>query len=589
MPLQSPRPLAARWLAPLALALTACAAQGPQLRLETSSAPASGVSSVLAPALVPAPTPGAATPALALGNDGKRLVGAPLDAVLRWHDVGNAIDAALLAPPIVIASEGKRLAARAAPTGGGFWTIAAPEGQLWSASDDGAATAVGLRLPRRGESRVIVYDRKGASLLQITSQERLGTPALLRGRLYLPWSQDSLSVIDVEARRELTRVRLPGRADHALSSAAGELVLVGGLRYFPLRGGPVTAVSLPARPLPGTPATALPYDVEPLLAPALASTPRLIADPQRVMQRTGHYLYVHDRISLGLNLDGARLDWLHVAPQRVLAAAALASGFVLCDAAGTLFVLGDDGSVLDRIQLSPGRLQSCAIRPGLLRSPEASPRSAGPLIDQLAAALRLTDPELVELQRFLLNELAARPEPEATRLLLDIAGNAMTQLTLQSDAADLLALRRNGVEYMLKALGQDTTGGAQPPVRALADALAGLDVREATPLLVKHLNDPTHSSETIAHVMKALEKLAGPADYEPVRVFFLLHRATADDPEWVEASVAAARTLLRIGGEPGKSVVQLAADDPLTVAAIRGELTKLLASATTAQRPAAAP
>src|SRR5688572_31369393 len=97
MSLQSPRTLAARWLTPLALALalTACAAQGPQLRLETSSAPASGVSSVLPPALVPVTTPAAASPALALGNDGKRLVGAPLDAVLRWHDVGSAIGAAL--------------------------------------------------------------------------------------------------------------------------------------------------------------------------------------------------------------------------------------------------------------------------------------------------------------------------------------------------------------------------------------------------------------------------------------------------------------------------------------------------------------
>lgn len=577
----SPRPsrsLAARWLAPLACALTACGAQGPQLRLQSASPPPSGVSSVLGAAFAPPMTPAAAAPALALGNDGTRLVGAPLDAVLRWHDVGRDITAAFLAPPIVVASEGKQLGARAAPTGGGFWSIPAPQGQLSSASDDGAATAVGLRLPARGESRVIVYDRKGVTLLQITSQERLGTPALLQGKLYLPWAQDALSVIDVKARSELTRIRLPARADHALSSARGELVLVGGLQFFPLRPGPVTAVALPARPLPGSPGSVLPYDVEPLLAPAVVGAPRLIADHARVLQRSGHYLYVHDRVSLGLNLDGARLDWLHVAPQRVLGAAALASGFVLCDAAGTLYVLSDDGSLLDRIQLSPGKLQSCALRPGLVRTPGAPPRSPGPLIDQLGTALRLTDPALVELQRFLLNELAARPEPEATRLLLEIASASTTQLTLQSNAADLLALRKNGVEYMLKALGADPGSGVQPPVRALADALAGLNVREATPLLVADLNDPTHSSETIAHVTKALEKLAGPGDYEPLRVFFMLHRATADDQYWVEASVAAARTLLRIGGESGKAVVQLAVDDPLTVAAVRGELSRLLAS-----------
>lgn len=559
----------------LALALTACAAQAPQLRLETASPPPGGVSSVLPATLAPVAAASAGAPALALGNDGARLVGAPLDAVLRWHDVGRDIETALLAPPIVVVSDGKQLGARAAPTGGGFWSIATPEGQLTSASDDGNWTAVGLRVPGRGESRVLVYDRKGVALLQITSQERLGTPALIAGKLYLPWARDALSVIDVAARHELARIRLPARAEHALSSARGEPMLAGGLQYFLLRAGPILPLALPTRPLPGMPSTALPYDIEPLLAPAAPSAPRLFADPARMLQRTGHYLYVHDRVSLGLNLDGARLDWLHVAPQRVLGAAALESGFLLCDAAGTLFVLGDDGSLLDRIQLSPGKLQSCALRPGLLRPPEAPARSPGPLLGQLGAALRLMDPALIELQRFLLNEIAARPEPEATRLLLDIASASSTELTLQSDAADLLALRRNGVQHMLKALSGDARG-ALPPVRALADALAALDVREATPLLVAQLNDPTHSSETIAHVAKALEKLAGPEDYDPLRVFFMLHRATADDLYGVEASVSAARTLLRIGGEAGKAVVQLAADDPLTVAAVRSELRPLL-------------
>jgi hypothetical protein len=563
----------------LMLATSACSVPGTPIRLDSAATAAT----VISPALVPVARSSAAAPALALGNDGERLVGAPLDAVLRWHDPAPGADAALAAP-IVIASEGERLSARAAPTGGGFWSIPEPEGRVTSAADDGTWTAVGFRLPERGENRVIVYDREGTPVVRLESKERLGTPALIQGRLYLPWGQATLSVIDLKSRSELGRVQLPSRIDHAFATPRDALFLVSGQSFIPFTAGPIRGFGLPARPMPSAPAELVPFGFAPLLAsPGAQSTatrlpPRLVADPARVSDRAGHYLYVDDRISLGLNLASARLDWLHVAPQRVLGAAALESGFLLCDAAGTLFVLSDDGRVSDRIQLSPGKLQSCAVRPGRLRTPDSLPAAGTPLIAQLRAALVINDPALVDLQRFLLTELAARSEPEATQLLLEIAGSPTTQLTLQRDAGDLLGLRRNGVEYMLEALGKDVSTGSPPPVRALADALAALNESRATPLLVQQLNNPAHSSETIAHVMGALEKLAGPGDYEPLRVFFVLHRAMADDPHWTQAVISAARTLVRIGGEPGRSVVRLAADDPLTTADVRTPLVEMLSA-----------
>jgi hypothetical protein len=557
--------------------LAACAAPGRELRLEQAAAPAR----LIAPGLVPVLEADSATPALALGDDGKRLVGAPLDAVLRWNDPVPASAGAVLAGAIVVAGEGQLLSARAASTGAGFWSIPAPEGILTSAADDGTWTAVGLRVPARGESRVIVYDRRGAPALTIATKERLGAPALTRGRLYLPWGSDALSVIDVASGKELGRIQLPARAERAFAEPRSGVYLLSGQRFVPVSAGPPELIALPARPLPGMPAELLPFSLDPLRgAPgASARSPALIvADPARVRERARHYLYVHERIGLGLSLASAQLEWLYLGPRRVLAAAALERGFLLCDEAGTLVVLGDDGAIDDRIQLSSLPLSGCAVRPGHLRAPGAPPVAPAPLLEQLGGALRVADPALVEVQRFLLKELAGRNEAEATKLLLEIASSATAALTLQRDAGDLLALRRNGVEYMLKALAEDASGGSAPPVRALADALAAMNESRATPLLVEHLNDPSHSSETIAHVTSALEKLAGPDAYEPLRVFFVLHRATADDPDWVQAVVAAARTLLRIGGEPARGLVQLAADDPLTVGEVRGGLARLLAT-----------
>ena len=75
----------------------------------------------------------------------------------------------------------------------------------------------------------------------------------------------------------------------------------------------------------------------------------------------------------------------------------------------------------------------------------------------------------------------------------------------------------------------------------------------------------------------ALGKLATPAEYEELRTFFALYRATADEPSLVSAVVAVAGALLRIGGAPGKALVERAAQDPLTQSDVKRGLTALLA------------
>jgi hypothetical protein len=74
-----------------------------------------------------------------------------------------------------------------------------------------------------------------------------------------------------------------------------------------------------------------------------------------------------------------------------------------------------------------------------------------------------------------------------------------------------------------------------------------------------------------------------------LRTFFALYRATADEPDLIASVIAIARTLVRIGGDEGKSIVERAARDPLTQPEIARELGTLTEAATpnaTASRPA---
>jgi outer membrane protein assembly factor BamB len=145
---------------------------------------------------------------------------------------------------------------------------------------------------------------------------------------------------------------------------------------------------------------------------------------------------------------------------------------------------------------------------------------------------------------------------------------------------------------MLSALSRhyDFVSGAllPPPVGPLADALAQSGEVRAAPLLAKHLNDPANSAEDVAHAARALVQLATPAEYEDLRTFFALYRATADDESLVAAVVACAEAVLRVGGEAGREVVERAAQDPLTQSDVRRALPEVLAKSAAGAVPAVA-
>jgi outer membrane protein assembly factor BamB len=103
-----------------------------------------------------------------------------------------------------------------------------------------------------------------------------------------------------------------------------------------------------------------------------------------------------------------------------------------------------------------------------------------------------------------------------------------------------------------------------PPVGPLADALAAMNERRAAPLLAEHLNDPNDTPNDLVRTARALIKLAGTAEYDALKTFFVLYRAAANDPETTAAVISVAQALIEVGGELGRSVVANAAKDPLT-------------------------
>jgi hypothetical protein len=237
------------------------------------------------------------------------------------------------------------------------------------------------------------------------------------------------------------------------------------------------------------------------------------------------------------------------------------------------------------------RVTACAVDvSGIGIDSSAAPPS---LAEQIGSALSELTPDMAVAQKLLVDELTKLDDPRVTKILIDLTSSTKIPPDLRAAARKLIATRRSGKEYMLAALERHYDYVSDvllpPPLGPLADALAAMNEVSATPLLAKHLNDPANEMSDVERAAVALGKLATPAEYEELRTFFALYRATADEPSLVNAVVSIAGALLRIGGPQGKLVVERAAQDPLTQADVKRGLNALLQPEGPENRSPAAP
>jgi outer membrane protein assembly factor BamB len=280
---------------------------------------------------------------------------------------------------------------------------------------------------------------------------------------------------------------------------------------------------------------------------------------------------------MGLDAKDGALRWVRSFRDDVIAGSAAEAGFALCDTSGAVHVVAaSNGGDAGGVSLGQ-KLRSCVVQSGALRVGVGA--DPGSLVKQIGNALDVRDQELATAQHFLLIELGPMQDPTVTKILIDLASDARISPLLLEDAAKLLATRRNGAEYMIEALGRHYDFLSDvlrpPPIGPMADALAAMHEKRAAPQLAKHLNDPANAPDDIRRCARALVELAGPAEAEDLKTFFALYRATADEPALVEAVLAAAEALLRIGGDSAREVVTAAIADPLTQPEIKRGLENL--------------
>jgi outer membrane protein assembly factor BamB len=532
------------------------------------------------------PQPLVANARLVVGVNDAGLVAATLDGKSHWTRPARLSSAPIIAGDLVIFSEGDQIVALEALTGTQAWSISNRGLGLRGAASDGKSSA--LVLADAHKSLFLGVSAGGAALGSAQSQSLLGTPAARGGIVFIPWDNQYVSALDIESGDEVGRLLTRVQVSRALN--------YGGHLYFGQQAllrfddkvrfaskNQANHVGLPKVELPGKPIW-LDGGLSDLSSQVNARTKiRIFAVPTErsageLTLGAGTFMASYFRVAFGLDAQSGALRWVRALPSDIVGGAAASSGFVLCDASGKVWLLASTGSDAGSLALG-SKVSVCTADAGAEPIPAAPDRGA--LAVQIAEALDALEPDMAEAERYLIAELGKQADPRVTKTLIDLSISPRIPPELRSETRRLLALRKNGTEYMLSALARhyDFVSGVllPPPLGPLADALAASGETRAAPLLAKHLNDPANSAADVEHAARALVKLATPAEYEDLRTFFALYRATADDEALVAAVLACAEAVLRVGGEAGHAVVERAAQDPLTQSDVRRALPGVLA------------
>ncbi len=527
-----------------------------------------------------------------VGVSDTSLIGTPIVGGSKWTYAAVADTVPSLAGELVIFTARGKLIALDVKDGKERWKLDADGLWLKGAGDDGTTSIASLGSTDGKRSVLLAISRSGSVQTRLETKIALGRPVARGGIAFVPWAGQYVSAIDMKTGEEEGRLLTRELTSHGIN-AAGELFFGEKamlhfdeqVRFASTHQGDRT--TLPARVLPGQPKWLGAGATLPVMDPGATQKIRLYATPawdgKNTVFSSNQFAATYFRTVLGFDAKTGELRWADALDNPVIGGGAAAAGFALCTTSGKVALIDASGAVSQQIDLG-ATLRGCAVEASTFQVPRGTELSLAAQIDR---ALGELDPEMAAAQVFLVNELGRLQDPIVTKTLIQLSTSSRIGPDIRTRARELLAQRRAGAEFMLKALERsyDFLAGdlLPPPVGPLADALAAMNESRAAPLLARHLNDPSTSAADVQRAAQALAVLATASELPSLKTFFALYRATADEPELISAVISVARAMVRVGGEDARSIVDRAARDPLTQPEVTRELQTLSAPSASAQ------
>ena len=461
------------------------------------------------------------------------------------------------------------------------------------------STSLSFRPSERGSTVTALSARDGSLAWQREVPYVLSRPHAQGERVLLLSDHADVWALGVDSGKSAGCARLGAEAlDWLEPSANGGAVLLGARDARQLQPGQelradAPRLQLPLAGLPGQPALRpSSYHSVPAARSAhgrVGVSAALTTSATGPALSGGHYYFTFYRQLFAYRGDG-QLAWARLFAADAVRVQPVGDAVLVLTEAGELsWLRAADGVALGRRSL-PARISSADV--GVTQLPEADAQASTAAAPGLRAALREialdTDARLLPGRRLAATALAALPDPEATRDLLDVYVHPAAPVELKRHVASVLAERRTGSELLVTALDADydfLAGTPSPPLAAIVPGLVKNNEARAVPRLIDRLFDPDTQLSELGLLVDAITELGGAAAQKPLSQFLAMYHADSSLADEPTALLHAARVLWTAASANDVKLVQAVAQDPATLDALRAGLVPLMATA----EPVAAP
>jgi hypothetical protein len=510
----------------------------------------------------------------------------PLDAQTRPEILGD----------VVLTSERHQLVALDLRSGQPRWVQRLFDLAYVGAARDGdtiyyVATVGALGGARRVGHIVAIDARTGTERWRHEVYGVFGQPAAVGGLVMVPWERQNLAILDQETGTELARLRSTDDVwAWVFQDPTG--VYYGHRSIYRMthrsvtgRRNEATHLRVPIPQLPVLHEGEAPREVELwddgfLPKPGTRSArgrirvyfapgPSRNLDDIAILGDT--YYFVFYRYVFGYDLEG-RLRWARILEQDVIGAQPTEHGLFVVGEQGSMRVL-DRRSGLDRwtggttMQLASVALDVAGFAEG------SDPTGSAPeLRERLNAIAVDPDNRLVPARAYAILQLAALPDPEITRDLLDLYQQQSMPSALRTAIAGALRSRRTGSEHLIEALRRRydfIENTAAPPLEVIVPALLEMRASSAVPGLIQQLNDHETPTAVLDAVVRAVIELGDASIVPALRHFLVLYHADSSFAENPAALASAAEGIFRLGGPEGRALLTALAEESATLEPLR--------------------
>jgi hypothetical protein len=573
---------------PLTLWLTACGAT----QLAPKFAPPATPSEAKVAENITHPEAREERPVLVgLRSDNGALCAFQLNGTPLWELPVKALSAPLIVGDSVVLQEADGITIRDLASGAPRVKIES-EGSLVGADGVGRTVVLSIAYKEsqdatRGEVVFVADDRVR---WEKALSQPVGTPALVANQILVPWATQRLSVLSADDGAELARWNfrnmMVGQAvvdrGHVYVGQLGLLLVDKDLPAH--QEGPLALVGPQKRVLPGQPPI-LRDGYAPVAPPGHASHKikldwRPSAGNVPSVEGDASVLRFY-RVAFGLAAQRDDVTWTRSFEHDLVGSSAQAGGAFLVDDHGSLRFVDARGATRLKVELGKP-LQVAAIRAGSVvpgatdapgQAPAALEDAGGSLHDQLLAAAQLDDDRLFPARAFAIQHLARTEDPGVTRELIALCSRkGANKQPAPLRACEELGKRVGNASDILEGLRQKASFLEQtpaPPVGALAQAAARMQLKQAGPLILSHAEDPNTAASDLAALFQALETLEYQAAVPQLERFVRLHHAEPAGSDLAQALSAAISVLGNLRAKSVRETLAQVAADELTLEPIR--------------------